>query len=88
MYYLYTAPTDYFPVLTTLTFRAGADGTQPSDAVCVRVPIVDDIVAEQRENLKFRITAIDEDLIWVDEAQAEKLIYIEDNDGQLKDMTH
>ena len=53
----------------------------------MRVPIVDDIVAEQRKNLKFRITAIDEDLIWVDEAQAEKQIYIEDNDGQLKDMS-
>ena len=75
------APEDYTAVSTTLTFRAGADGSLPIDAVCVSVPIIDDSVAEVRESLSFHIVAVDVDRIRVDEQRAWKLLYIEDNDG-------
>ena len=75
------APDDYTAVDMILTFRQGADGSRPSDAVCVEVPIIDDIDAEERERLTFRIEAVDQDRIRVDESLAEKVLYIEDNDG-------
>ena len=65
----------------TLTFREGANGSQPSEAACVEVPIVDDTAVEETERLTFRIEAVDVDRIMVDEALSEKVLYIEDNDG-------
>ena len=79
MYLSWTAPEDYGAVSTTLTIRAGADGSRPSDALCVQVPIVDDIVVEERESLRLRLTSLDESKIVVDEA--EKILFIEDDDG-------
>ena len=79
--YVSPAPDDYTAVDMILTFRQGADGSRPSDAVCVEVPIIDDIDAEERERLTFRIEAVDQDRIRVDESLAEKVLYIEDNDG-------
>ena len=79
--YIYTAPEDYTAVSRTLTFRAGATGQRPSDAVCVGVPIIDDIEAEELESLSFHIIAVDVDRIRVDEDRAWKHLYIEDNDG-------
>lgn len=77
----FTAPGDYTAVSRTLTFRAGADGSRPSDAVCVGVPIIDDTTPENLETLYFNIVAVDVDRIRVDEGRARKLLHIEDNDG-------
>ena len=78
---LHTAPDDYSAVDVTLTFREGANGSRPSDAVCVDVPIVDDSDLEGTERLTFRIEAVDQDRITVYEPLAEKVLYILDNDG-------
>ena len=64
-----------------MTFRAGTNGSRPSDAVCINVPIIDDNVAEETERFTFNIEAIDEDRIRVDEEHSQKILYIEDNDG-------
>lgn len=79
--HLVSAPADYGSVRETLTFRAGADGSQPTDAVCVSVPIVDDVEVEDTESLTFNIVALDVDQIRVDESRSQKVLYIEDNDG-------
>ena len=75
------AADDYIAVSTTVTFRAGSDGSQPSDAVCVEVPIINDNVFEYSEYFTLNIAAIDKDLVRVDEAQSQKILYIEDDDG-------
>ena len=77
----HAAPEDYMSVDMTLTFREGANGSRPSEAVCVEVPIVDDTDVEETERLTFMIEAVDVDRIMVDEALSEKVLYIEDNDG-------
>ena len=79
---IYTAASqDYVAVSTMLTFSEGATGSEPSDAVCVGVPIIDDGQFEETEKFYFSITAVDEDLIRVDEERSKKTLYIEDNDG-------
>ena len=45
------------------------------------VPIIDDGQFEETEKFYFSITAVDEDLIRVDEERSKKTLYIEDNDG-------
>lgn len=65
----------------TLTFNEGANGSEPSDAVCVAVPIIDDNQVEDTEYLIFNIAAVDENTIRVDETRSQKILYIEDNDG-------
>ena len=67
----------------TLTFREGANGSRPSDAVCAEVPIVDDSDLEGTERLTFRIEAVDQDRITVYESLAKKVLYILDNDGTI-----
>ena len=68
-------------VSTTLTFSEGATGSEPSDAVCVGVPIIDDDQFEETEKFYFSIVAVDEELIRVEEERSKKTLYIEDNDG-------
>ena len=80
---LNTAPDDYSSVSTTLTFLAGADGSRPSDAVCVSVPIIDDQLAEDTESVIFNIASLDEDRIEIDPTRSQKILYIEDNDGRI-----
>ena len=77
-----TAPDDYTAVSTTLTFRAGADGSRALDAVCVSVPIIDDQLAEETETVIFNIQSLDLDRIIIDEYRSQKLLYILDNDGK------
>ena len=76
-----TEPSDYISHRVTLTFPAEADGSQPSDAVCTNVPIIDDPEPEETEYLIFHIAALDDSLIRVEDANSQKILYIEDNDG-------
>ena len=75
------APADYDSLTTMLTFLAGADGSQPSQAACVNVPIIDDSEIESTESLMFNIAAVDVDRIRVEEGRSQKILFIEDNDG-------
>ena len=84
--FLCTAPDDYSTVSTTLTFRAGADGSLPSDAVCVSVPIIDDQLAEGTESVIFNIASLDQSRIIIDPTRSQKILYIEDNDGRNCDI--
>ena len=75
------APADYDSLTTTLTFRAGTDGSRPSEAACVNVAIIDDSETESTESLTFNIAAVDVDRIRVEEGRSQKILFIEDNDG-------
>ena len=67
---------------TTLTFQAGADGSRPSQAECVSVVIIDDLVPEETEYLTFNIASLDTSRVVVDESRSQKVLRIIDNDGK------
>ena len=67
---------------STLTFAEGADGSQPSDAQCEGVAIIDDTLLEETESLVLKIAPVDENRLLVDESRSEKVLYILDDDGK------
>lgn len=77
------APNDYEALMTTLTFREGADGSLPSDAECVGVFIFDDALPEDTESLSFRILSPNTSAVRIMEGHEWKRILILDDDSML-----